>query len=116
MAVPSCDLRNFLLTHRAESVLLFPEMDEPAFSFEGICYVNVETLFIVGFPHWIIGVGLCFDFGVSFDRHTGCLGQVIFSSLLLSVEDPVLPFMGLEVFLRDPFVGFLWVSSSDPLP
>jgi len=106
MAVPSCDLRDFLLTHRAASVLLFPEMDEPAFSFQGICYVNVETFFIIGFPGWIIRVGLCFDFGVSFDGHAGSLCQVILLSALLSVEDPVLPFMGLEVFLRDPLLDF----------
>ncbi len=116
MAVPACDLRDFLLTHWAESVLLFPEMEKPAFSFQGVYYVNVETFFVVGFPFWIIGIGLCFDFGVSFDWHTGSLCEVIFPLLLLSVEDPVVPFVGLKVFLRDPFVGFLWVSSSHPLP
>ena len=54
---------------------------------------------------------MCFDFGVSFDWHTGSLCEVIFPPLFLSVEDPVVPFVGLEVFLRDPLVGFLWVSS-----
>ena len=116
MAMPSRDCGDFLLTPWAESVLLFPEMEKPAFSFESVCHVNVETFFIVGFPFWIIGIGLCFDFGVSFDWHAGRLCEVIFPSLLLSVEDPVLPFVGLEVFLRDPPVGFLWVSSSHPLP
>src|SRR6266581_1518926 len=115
MAVPSCDLRDFLLTHRAESVLLFPEMDEPTFSFQGVCYVSVETFFIVGFPCWIIGIGLCFDFDVSFDRHAGRLCQVMNLAILFSVEDPIVSSTGLEVFLRDPAVGFLWVSSFHPL-
>ena len=65
MAVPACDLRDFLLAHWAEPVLLFPEMEEPAFPFESVCHVNVETFFIVALPFRVIGVGLAFDFGVS---------------------------------------------------
>jgi hypothetical protein len=116
MAVPSCDLRDFLLTHWAKSVLLFPEMDEPTFSFQGVYDVNVETFFIVGFPFWIIGIGLCFDFGVSFDWHAGRLCEVVNLAILFSIEDPIVSPTGLEVFLRDPSVGFLWVSSFHPLP
>lgn len=115
MAVPSCDLGNFLLTHWAESVLLFPEMEQPLFSFQGVRYLNVEAFFIVGFPCWIIGVGLRFDFGVSLDRHVCCLGQVDLLAVYFSVEDPVISSTRFEVFLRDPFVGLLWVSSSHPL-
>jgi len=113
--VPSCDLRDCLLTHRAASVLLFPEMNEPLFSFQGICYVHVETFFIIGFPCWIIGIGLCFDLGVSFDWHAGRLGQVVDLASLFSGEDPIVSAGGLEVFLRDPSVGFLWVSAFHPL-
>ena len=116
MAMPSCDLCDFLLTHWAESVLLFPEMEKPAFSFQGVCHVSVETLFIVGFPCWIIRISLCFDFGVSLDWHVCCLCQVDFLAIFFSVEDPVVSSTGFEVFLPDPFVGFLWVSSSHPLP
>ena len=115
MAVPSRDLRDFLLTHRAESVLLFPEMDKPPFSFQGVCNVNVKTFFIVGFPFWIIGIGLCFDFGVSFDWHAGSLCERVDLTIHLSVEDPVVCTNGLEVFLRDPLVRFLWMSSFHPL-
>ena len=114
MAMPASDLRDFLLTYWTASVLLFPEMDKPAFSFQGVCYVNVETFFVVGFPFWIIGVGLRFDFGVSFDKHARCLRQVDLLAAFFSVKDPILPFVGLEVFLRDPFVGFLGVSSPHP--
>ena len=96
--------------------MLFPEKEQPAFSFQGACHVNVEALFIVGFPCWIIWVRLCFDFGVSLDGHVGCLCQVDLLAVYFSVEDPVVSSTGLEVFLRDPSVGFLWVSSSHPLP
>src|SRR5258708_35637204 len=116
MARPPCDAGDFLLTHRAESVLLFPEMDEPAFSLQGICNVSVQALFIVGFPFWIVGVSLAFDLCMPFDRHTGRICEVVFLPILLSVEDPVLLFVVLEVLLRDPFIGFVCVSSFRPPP
>ena len=116
MAMPSCYLGDFLLTHWAESVLLFPEVAEPSFSFQGLCHVSVQALFIVEFPFWVVGIGLTFDLRVSFDRHVRCIREVMFLPILLSVEDPIVPFVGLEVFLRDPLVGFVRVSSSHPLP
>ena len=115
MAMPSRDCGDFLLTHWAESALLFPEMKKPAFSFERVCHVNVETFFIVAFPFRVIGVGLAFDFCVSLNEHAGSLREIVFLLLHLSVEDPIVSSYGLEVFLRDPCVGFLWVSSSHPL-
>src|SRR5258708_16621369 len=114
MAVPSCDLGDFLLAYWADSVLLLPEMDKPVFPFQGVYYVSVEPFFIVGFPFRVVGVCLTFDLSMSFDRHTGCVCEVIFLPILLSIEDPVVPFVGLEVFLRDPLVGFVWVSSFHP--
>ena len=113
--MPSCDLCNFLLTHRAESVLLFPEMEQPLFPFQGVRYVNVKTFFIVALPCWIIRIGLCFDLSVSLDRGVGCLRQVDLLTMYFSVEDPIVSSARLEVFLRDPCVGLLWVSSSHPL-
>jgi len=114
MAVPACDFRDFLLTHWAESVLLFPEMAKPVFPFERVCHVNVETFFIVALPCRVIGVGLAFDFRVSLDGHAGCLCEEVFLTFHFSIKDPIVPFDSLEVFLRDPGVGFLWVSSFHP--
>src|SRR5947209_15383717 len=91
-------------------------MNEPAFPFEGLCYVNVQAFFIVALPFGVIGVGLAFHFGVSLNWHTGCFREIVFLPVLLSIEDPVVSSNGLEVFLRDPSVGFLWVSSFHPLP
>ena len=115
VTVPAGNLGDFLLTHWAESVLLFPEMNEPAFPFQGLCYVNVQAFFIVALPFGVIGVGLAFDFGVSLNWHTGRFREIVFLPILLSIEDPVVSSNGLEVFLRRPLVRFLWVSSFHPL-
>jgi len=114
MAVPSRYPGDFLLTDRTESVLLFPEMAKPAFPLERVCHVNVETFFIVVLPLRIIGVGLAFDFGVSLNGHAPCLCEEVFLTLHFSIKDPIVPFDGLEVFLRDPGIGFLGVSSFHP--
>ncbi len=45
------------------------------------------------------------------NEHVGCFRKVIFLTFHFSEEDPVVLPDGLEVFLRDPGVGFLWVSS-----
>src|SRR6266700_7211647 len=114
MAVPAGDLGDFLPTHWAESVLLFPEMAKPVFPFECVCHVNVETLFIVALPCRVIGVGLAFDFRVSLNGHAGCLCEEVFLTFHFSIKDPIVPLDGLEVFLLHPGVGFLWVSSFHP--
>ena len=115
VTVPTGNLRDFLVAHWAESVLLFPEMNEPAFPFEGLYNVNVQTFFIVGFPLWVIGVGLAFDFSVSLNWHTRRFREMVFLPILLSVEDPVVSCNSLEVFLRHPLIRFLWVSPFHPL-
>ena len=115
MAVPSRDLGDFLLADWANSVLLFPEVNEPSFSLEGIYHVNVQTFFIVGFPLWVVRVCFSFDFYVSLDWHVGCLDEIVFPTFHFSIEDPVVSFNGFEVFLRNPFIRFLWVSSFHPL-
>src|SRR5579864_3831313 len=92
MAVPACDFRDFLLTHWAESVLLFPEMAKPAFPFERVCHVNVETFFIVALPLRIIGVGLAFDFRVSLNGHARRLCEEVLLTFHFSIKDPIVPF------------------------
>src|SRR4051812_38916847 len=116
MAVPASELGDFLLTYWAESVLLFPEMDEPDLPFQGVYDVCVETFFIVAFPCGVVGVSFCFDFDVSLNGHAGRLRQMVVLTFQFSIKDPIVPFDGLEVFLRDPSVGFVWVSSFHPPP
>ncbi len=115
VAVPASDLGDFLLTYWTASVLLFPETAEPVFPFEGVHYVSVETFFIVGFPCWVVGISLCFDFRVPFDWYARRVCQMYHLAIYLSEEDPIVSLHGREVFLRDPAVGFLWVSSFHPL-
>ena len=102
VAVPAGNLRDFLLAHWAASVLLFPEMNKPTFSFEGIYDMNIEAFFVVRFPFRIVGVGFCFDFGMSFDWHAGSLSQQVLLAIHFCIENPVVALNGLEVFLRDP--------------
>src|SRR5438477_3270346 len=101
MAVPSRQLCDLLVANWTESVLLFPQMEQPAFSFERLSHVNVKTFFIVALPRWVIGVRLCFDFRVPLNEHVGCFRKVIFLTFHFSEEDPVVLPDGLEVFLRD---------------
>jgi hypothetical protein len=114
MAVPPRNLGDLLGTNWTESVLLFPEGEQPAFPLESRCYVNVETLFKVAFPCRIIGIGLCPDFHVSDDRHAIRVGQVPWVLVHHSREDPVVSSDGGEVFLHHPGLGFPGVSSPGP--
>jgi hypothetical protein len=41
MALPSRDLGDLLAANWAESVLLFPEVQQPPFSLEGVFHVDV---------------------------------------------------------------------------
>ena len=86
-----------------------------------MCHFHIETFFKVGLPFGIIRVGCTLDFDVPFDGDTFCLEQSNglespFLSKDFAMKDPILPFDGGEVFLLDPFDGFLWVSPFGPLP
>src|SRR5215467_4317506 len=72
MGVPSCCVGDLLLTHWAESILLFPEKEDFSSAYQGVCHFHPHALLKVGFPLGIVGVGFCLDFGVSFNRHVCC--------------------------------------------
>src|SRR5215470_807930 len=116
MAVPSGDPGDLLVADRAESSLLFPEREQPAFSFERCLHANIETFLKVAFPCWVVGVGFPLDFDVSCNRHAVGSGEVPCLLTFHSEKYPVIASAGLEVFLRFPCVGFAWVSSVDPSP
>ena len=114
MAVPSCNLGDLLVADRAESSLLFPKSEQPAFPLERRLHANIETFLKVAFPLWVIWVGFSPDFDVSCDRHVVSSGEVPCLLTLLSEEDPVITSARLEVFLRFPCIGFMGVSSVNP--
>src|SRR6266516_8169626 len=113
VTVPPCEFGDFLVAERAEAALLFPEIQQFPFPFEVVCHLHIETLFKVGLPLRVIGIGFTLDFDVSFDSDTFCLEQpdgleYPFLSKDFPMKHPVLPFNGSEVFLLDPFDGLLW--------
>lgn len=114
MAVPSSNLGDLLVADRAESFLLFPEREQPAFSFERCLHANIETFLKVAFPLKIIRVRFSPNFDVSSDRHGIRSGKMPGLLTLRSEEYPVIASAGLEVFLRLPCFGFPGVSSVDP--
>src|SRR2546422_490807 len=89
-------------------------MEKPLSSLQAGCHVNVKPLLIVTFPYRVVGIGLSFYFHVSSDGCLSCVHQVALFAICLSVEYPVIPVEGFEVFLRLPFVGFLGMSSVHP--
>src|SRR5205823_9723320 len=77
--------------------------------------LHVETFFIVAFPLWVIRVGFSSDFGVPFDWHLCSVCEIIRLLFGRSVEHPMVSFDGGEVVLRNPCIGFSWVSSFHPV-
>ncbi len=53
---------------------------------------------------------------MSFDGRLRGVHQVAFVARCFSIEDPGIPVAGREVFLHDPFVGFLRMSPFGPSP
>ena len=114
MAVPPCNLGDLLIADQAESSLLFPESQQPAFSLERCLHANIETFLKVAFPRWVVGVRFSLDFDVSCNRHTVGSGEVPCLLAIRSEKYPVIASAGLEVFLRFPCVGFARMSSVNP--
>ena len=114
MAVPSADLGDLLVADRAESSLLFPEREQPAFPFERCLHANIEAFLKVAFPRRVVWVGFSLDFDVSCSRHAVGSREVPCLLTVRSEKHPVISSAGLEVFLRFPCVGFMGMSSVYP--
>src|SRR5437879_3106950 len=94
MTVPSCERGDFLGAERAETVLLFPEVEQFPSPFQVVCHFHIETLFKVGLPFGIIWISFVLDFDVSFDNGAFSLEQsnrlsLSFLSKDFSIKDPV---------------------------
>ena len=112
MVVPSRQFGNLLIAERAETLLLFPEIEEFPFPLEGVLHFHVKALLEVHFPFGIIRISSALDFDVSLNGDTFRLEQAngLDRPILpkdFSTEHPVLPLNRLEVFLLDPLLGLL---------
>src|SRR5260370_32089390 len=104
MAMPSGNLGDLLVADRAESSLLFPESEQPAFSFERCLHANIEAFLKVAFPRRVVWVGFSLAFDVSCSRHAVGSDEVPCLLTVRSDTHPVIYSAALEVFLRFPFV------------
>src|SRR2546421_2231189 len=114
MAMPPRDLGDLLMTDWAQATLLFPKMEKPLFPLEGVYPFYVETCFVVAFPCRVVRIGLSTDLCMPFDWHVcgGC--EIMRLFFCGSEKHPVVSSEGFEVFLRNPLIGFAWVSSFHP--
>ena len=121
MAMPSCEFGDFSGAERAESTLLFPEVNQMPFSSEVMNGFHIETFFKIRLPFGIIRICFALDFCMPFNSDTFCLKQsdgleCPFLPKDFTMEDPVLPFDRGKVFLPYPSDGFLGMSPFCPLP
>ena len=119
MAMPSCHFGNVAVAERAEATLLFPEREQLSFPFQVVCHFHIETLFKVGLPFGIVWVCCTLDFDVPsmamlFPSTVGWAGRSLLPKNVAMRATAA--FNGGEVFLLNPFAGFLWMSPFCPLP
>src|SRR5512135_2060186 len=98
MAMPASDLGDPLVADGAESCLFFPKGKQPVFPFEGRCHVNVETVFKVAFPCWVVRVGFPLNFDMPLDWRMYSADEVSRLCFFGSEERPVISLPGCEVF------------------
>src|SRR5262245_52814593 len=76
MAVPPCEGGNRCAAVRTTPILTSPKMQQGSTSFEGIRPFASKSLFKIEFPLRVVGIGLAFELGVSFDGETRGTKQV----------------------------------------
>lgn len=68
--MPSRQFGDLLIAERTETLLLFPEVEEFPFSFEGVHHLHAKALLEVHFPFGIIRISSALDFDVSLNGDT----------------------------------------------
>ena len=85
--MPSCELRNLVVTQRAEAILLFPEVEQCPFAFQVVYHLYVKPFFKVRFPFRIIRIGFTPNLDVPFNRNTTRLYQANWLQCPLTPEN-----------------------------
>lgn len=123
MAMPPGFAGNLLLTERTKTLLGLPEVEQLSFASEVIHGLGVQSLFKVGFPLGVIGIGLFFDFGMVRDGGLAGIDEadLMFLPVLVNRLTKELPASSfsvrwVEVFLFNPGGGFVAVASFRPAP
>src|SRR5713101_3324386 len=94
MVMPSCDLGDFLLAHRAYPVLFLPQMSQLSSSRQVPCHFDAEAFLKVHLPCRVKGVRFTMDDGMPLDFHIRCssqMDQLLVSFLIFNLygEHPV---------------------------
>ena len=121
VVVPSCHLRDRLVTDRARAALLFPKVGQGASSLQGLCHLYTEAFFQIEFPCRIVGVTISFNLVISSDRSCGGVAEPVRDPLAVFVsccpeEAPVSTARLAKVMVGDPPCAFLRVSPLCPSP
>ena len=116
MVMPSRQSGHFLVTNRAETVLLFPEVQQLPSSFEIVCHLHAQAFLEVHFPLGGIRIGRASDLHMPLNRHVSCSKEFQFVVCLLPEENPMSSVPGAEVLLRHPAFGLCWMPSFGPRP
>ena len=121
MAMPPRQFGDFLVTERAESLLLFPKVVEFPFPLQVLLRFHIEAMLKVGFPGRVIRIGVLSDFHLPLNGCACCCAQLYLMGFPVflghgSKEHPLPVSNGTEVFLSYPFFPFMGVPSLCPLP
>ena len=114
MVMPSRESGNFLVTQRAETVLLFPEVQQLPSSFKVVCHPYVQAFLEVHFPLGVIRICRASDLHMPLNRHVSCSKEFQFVVCLLPAENPTSSVPSAEVLLRHPAFGLCRMSSFGP--
>ena len=121
MQAPACDPSDSCIALRAESTLFMPEIAKNTGTPKRVQHMSPFPFFEVGFIGWIVWVGFAFNLDVSCDGSALGVVQPDFSRPSFVIagfteEGPIAVLTPVKVFWFEPARGFVWVSSSCPLP
>lgn len=121
VVVPPGYFGDLLATDWAEAVLGFPQIEQSSSAFQVRFHLYAQTVFKVGFPFRVIGIGVALHLDVPFDGCISCWVQM--DCLLLPIrslahtrEDPLAVSDRFKVFSFYPSSTFVPVSSLCPEP